>query len=80
MELDASITNKGYAQIVSLFTINSDMGIFCGSGGQCDITNSNSSFGNFGLVADGTSPQQVTLVVISATSAVNADTFTLYVP
>ena len=76
--IGCSITNEGYAQIVSMFTINSDIGIFCGSGGQCDVTNSNSSFGNFGLVADGVGPQQFTGVV-SATSAVNADTFTLYV-
>ena len=75
--IGASITNKGYAQIVSLFTINSDVGVFCGSGGQCDVTNSNSSFGNFGLVADGTSPTSYT-GVISATSAVNADTFNVF--
>ena len=48
-----SITNEGYAQIVSMFTINSDTAVFTASGGQCDLTNSNSSFGNFGLVADG---------------------------
>ena len=76
--IGCSITNEGYAQIVSMFTINSDIGIFCGSGGQCDVTNSNSSFGNFGLVADGVGAQQFT-GLISATSAVNADTFTLYV-
>jgi hypothetical protein len=75
--IGASITNKGYAQIVSLFTINSDVGIFCGSGGQCDVTNSNSSFGNFGLVADGVSPLSFT-GIISATSAVNADTFNIF--
>jgi hypothetical protein len=76
--IGCSITNEGYAQIVSMFTINSDIGIFCGSGGQCDVTNSNSSFGNFGLVADGVGAQQFT-GLISATSAVNADTFTVYV-
>ena len=76
--IGCSITNEGYAQIVSMFTINSDIGIFCGSGGQCDVTNSNSSFGNFGLVADGVGAQQFT-GIISATSAVNADTFTVYV-
>ncbi len=75
--IGASITNKGYAQIVSLFTINSDIGVFCGSGGQCDVTNSNSSFGNFGLVADGVSPLSFT-GIISATSAVNADTFNIF--
>ena len=53
--IGVSITNDGYAQIVSLFTICTDVGVFCGTGGQCDITNSNSSFGNFGLVADGVS-------------------------
>ena len=73
-----SITNEGYAQIVSMFTINSAEGVFCGSGGQCDITNSNSSFGNYGLVADGVGPQQY-VGLISATSLENADTFTVYV-
>ncbi len=73
-----SITNEGYAQLVSLFSINNDESIFCGSGGQCDITNSNSSFGNFGLVADGVGPRNFTGIV-SATSTVNADTFTLFV-
>lgn len=48
-----SITNNGYAQLVSIFTINCDIAIYCDTGGQCDLTNSNSSFGNFGLVADG---------------------------
>ena len=73
-----SITNEGYAQIVSMFTINSAEGVFCGSGGQCDITNSNSSFGNYGLVADGVGPQQY-VGLISSTSVENADTFTVYV-
>ena len=73
-----SITNEGYAQIVSMFTINSAEGVFAASGGQCDITNSNSSFGNYGLVADGVGPKNYT-GIISATSAVNADTFTIHV-
>lgn len=49
------ILNSGYAQLVSIFTICTSYGILCESGGQCSVTNSNSSFGNFGLVADGTS-------------------------
>ena len=73
-----SITNEGYAQIVSLFTINSAEGVFCASGGQCDVTNSNSSFGNYGLVADGIGPLNYS-GIISATAAVNADTFTVHV-
>jgi hypothetical protein len=38
---------------VSIFTICNDIAIFTSTGGQCDITNSNSSFGRLGLVADG---------------------------
>jgi len=74
--IGVSITNDGYAQIVSMFTINSDVGIFCGSGGQCDVTNSNSSFGNFGLISDGVGARKYTGILTTAT-AVDADTFEL---
>lgn len=49
------ILNKGYAQLVSIFTVFCDVGILCESGGQCSVTNSNSSFGNYGLKANGKS-------------------------
>ncbi len=52
----ASMTNEGYAQLVSLFTICDNIAVYCGTGGACDLTNSNSSFGNFGLVAEGVGP------------------------
>jgi len=51
--IGVSITNGAYAQLVSIFTICDDIAIFTGGGGQCDITNSNSSFGRLGLVAQG---------------------------
>lgn len=51
--IGVSITNGAYAQLVSIFTICNDISVFTGSGGQCDITNSNSSFGRLGLYADG---------------------------
>ena len=51
--IGVSITNNGYAQLVSIFTINCDIGIYCDTGGSCDLTNSNSSFGNYGLYAVG---------------------------
>jgi len=51
--IGVSITNNGYAQLVSIFTIGCDKAIYCDTGGQCDLTNSNSSFGNYGLFADG---------------------------
>ena len=42
--IGVSITNDGYAQLVSIFTIGCEKGIYVDSGGQCDLTNSNSSF------------------------------------
>jgi hypothetical protein len=51
--IGVSITNNAYAQLVSIFTINNDIAIYVDTGGQCDLTNSNSSFGNFGLYAVG---------------------------
>jgi hypothetical protein len=47
------IVNRGYAQLVSIFTVSCDVGFLCESGGQCSISNSNSSFGNIGLKATG---------------------------
>lgn len=49
------VLNKGFAQLVSIFTLFCDVGVLCESGGQCDMGNSNSSFGNYGLVAIGVS-------------------------
>ena len=58
--IGVSLTNNAYAQLVSIFTINCDIAIFAGSGAQCDLTNPNSSFGNFGLVASGLGVTQYT--------------------
>lgn len=74
--IGASMTNGGYAQLVSLFTICDDVAVFCGSGGACDLTSSNSSFGNYGLVADGVGALSYTGIVTTAASA-SADTFVL---
>ena len=51
--IGVSLSHNAYAQLVSIFTIGCDVGIAATSGGQCDLTNSNSSFGNIGLKADG---------------------------
>ena len=67
--IGVSVTNKAYAQLVSIFTINSHIGIFAGGGGQCDLTNSNSSFGDFGLFADGTSLAEFTGVTTGGATA-----------
>jgi hypothetical protein len=66
--IGVSITNEGYAQLVSIFTIANETAIFCGSGAACDLTNSNSSFGDFGLVADGIGPLKYTGIVTTATA------------
>ena len=58
-----AVTNEGYAQLVSVFTICCDKAVTVHKGGQADIANSNCSFGTFGLVADGISPQQFTGIV-----------------
>jgi len=74
--IGVSITNSGYAQLVSLFTICDDIAVYCGSGGACDLTNSNASFGNYALVADGVSPVRYTGIV-TASASESSDTFVL---
>jgi len=53
-----AVTNEGYAQLVSVFTICCDQAITAHKGGQADVANSNCSFGTLGLVADGIGSQQ----------------------
>ena len=79
--IGVSITNEGYAQLVSLFTICNDIAVYCGSGGACDLTNSNSSFGNYGLVGDGIGRLKY-YGYISESATKNSDTFevNLYTP
>jgi hypothetical protein len=82
--IGVSITNNGYAQLVSIFTINCDIGVYAATGGACDLTNSNSSFGNYGLYAVGLgateftgyvdpSPQNFGPVITRVENGVNAD-------
>ncbi len=67
--IGCSITNEGYAQLVSMFTICNNIAVFCGSGAACDLTNSNSSFGNYALVADGVGPLKYNGVISQAKDA-----------
>ena len=75
--IGVSITNSGYAQLVSIFTINCKIAIFTKAGGQCDLTNSNSSFGNFGLFADGTSDDEFTGIT-TGTKIADEDTYQVF--
>ena len=47
------VTNNGYAQLVSVFTIFCDIAVLCDNGGIASITNSNCNFGNYGLISKG---------------------------
>tara|TARA_R100001443_G_scaffold9849_1_gene19482 strand:+ start:2463 stop:6386 length:3924 start_codon:yes stop_codon:yes gene_type:complete len=64
-----AVTNEGYAQLVSVFTICCDKAITVHKGGQADVANSNCSFGTFGLIADGVSDQQFTGIVTTSAAA-----------
>ena len=72
--IGCSITNEGYAQLVSMFTICNDIAVYTGAGGACDLTNSNSSFGTYGLVAEGRGPVKYTGTSVGTTDE-NSDTF-----
>ena len=74
--IGVSITNNGYAQLVSIFTINCDIGIYCDTGGSCDITNSNSSFGNYGLYANGVGAIEFTGITTGGGVTAEQDTYT----
>jgi hypothetical protein len=50
------ILNEGYAQLVSIFTVCCSEGLLVESGSSCSLSNSNTSFGILGLVADGALP------------------------
>jgi hypothetical protein len=66
--------NRGNTQLVSVFTICTDVAFLCETGGFCSITNANSSFGNYGLKADGVSAALYQGTVNGATAG---RTFTL---
>lgn len=51
------LKNKGYCQLVSMFTVYCDIGFFAENGGFASISNSNSSFGNIGVKATGVSAE-----------------------
>ena len=51
------ITNSGYSQLVNIYTIACDQGIVCESGAFCTLNGSDTSIGNYGLVADGKGPE-----------------------
>ena len=80
--IGVSVTNGAYCQLVSIFTICNDTAIYAGDGGQCDLTNSNSSFGTKGLVAEGIGDETTKCIdrytgTISTTGAVSQNIVTV---
>jgi len=51
------ITNRGYSQLVNIYTICTDIGVLAENGGFCTLNCSDNSFGNYGLIANGTSTE-----------------------
>jgi len=47
------VTNNGYSQLVSVFTLFSSIAIQCDNGGIASITNANANFGDYCMVAKG---------------------------
>jgi hypothetical protein len=69
------IINCGYSQLVSTFTICTNEGILCESGGNCSISTSNCSFGLSGLVATGKSKFPVLTGSQTVTTGLAENTF-----
>lgn len=55
--IGVKVTNNGYAQLVSVFTIFCSTGVICDRGGIASITNSNCNFGDISLLATGYGPR-----------------------
>lgn len=73
--LGVKVFNRGYCQVVSMFTICCDKSVLAETGGLVSVTNSNSDFGNYGMYADGTGPLEQSGLLVSST--VNNSVFAL---
>ena len=56
--IGAWVLNNGRAELVSVFTYYAQIGMFAERGGVIRATNGNSSYGDFGAVADGNDPTE----------------------
>ena len=50
------LTNSAYSQLVNIYTIATETGVWCESGSFCTLNGSDNSVGNVGLRADGSGP------------------------
>lgn len=60
------VSNKGYAQIVSMFTICSGASVVVSYGSTASVTNSDSSFGDYGIISYGVSDLEQLASFVSA--------------
>ena len=68
--IGVSLTNGAYAHVDSMVSICNDVSVYAGSGSFCNLKNCNTSFGNYGLIADGVS-SQVSAGTVSVTAPAN---------
>lgn len=52
------VTNRGYVQLVSVFTIFSSIAVQADNGGIASITNSNANFGTYCMISKGYGPRE----------------------
>jgi hypothetical protein len=57
--IGAWVSDGGRAELVSVFTYYAHIGMFATDGGIIRATNGNSSYGDFGAVADGLDPNEI---------------------
>jgi hypothetical protein len=75
--LGVKVYNRGYCQVVSMFTICADKSVLAETGGLVSVTNSNSDFGNYGMYADGVGPLEQSGTLVSGGSTLNNSVFSL---
>ena len=56
--IGAWVTNNGRVELVSVFTYYAQIGMFAEAGGIIRATNGNSSYGDYGALADGNDPAE----------------------
>jgi hypothetical protein len=56
--IGAHVLNDGRAELVSVFTYYAHIGMFAEDGGTIRATNGNSSYGAYGVIADGNDPAE----------------------
>jgi|694.fasta_scaffold32679_2 hypothetical protein len=62
------VTNRGYVQLVSVFTIFSSIAVQTDNGGIASITNSNANFGKYCMISKGYGPREFSGTVYNPTN------------